>query len=412
MKKLNLATCLILSGSALFSQIPTGSLTGYWPFSGNANDLSGNSNNGAVTGCSLIADRFGNCDMAYSFDGVNNKIVVPNAPSIDMSNGTNFSVCFWMNTYTGISLPATMICKNLYGSNTGYQLFSAPGSYCNAFPGQLSFYTAPSQAACSNTNICAPANNNTWFFIVGVYNATANIASMYVNGVLQSATGIRSGSLSTSVPLYFGSQTNSTEFYKGALDDIRIYKRILTQTEITNLYNDPNPGPFTATVTDVTPPANQTVCVGNSATLSAISGSNNLNWYSSLSSTLSLGNGTNYVTPTLALGTYTYYAKAVVCNSTVSAPVSFSVISCTGIYANSAAEINVKLYPNPNDGNFAIETGENSGLKIVNIYGQIILAETLLSGKDKIDLSKYPRGIYFGEVKQNNISKAFKFIIE
>ena len=42
------------------SYVPTDGLVGYWPFNGNANDESGNGNNGTVNGATLTSDRFGN----------------------------------------------------------------------------------------------------------------------------------------------------------------------------------------------------------------------------------------------------------------------------------------------------------------------------------------------------------------
>jgi hypothetical protein len=51
------------------SYVPTNGLVGWWPFSGNANDESGNGNNGTVNGATLSSDRFGNSGKAYSFDG-------------------------------------------------------------------------------------------------------------------------------------------------------------------------------------------------------------------------------------------------------------------------------------------------------------------------------------------------------
>jgi len=44
-------------------------LVAYYPFNGNANDESGNGNNGTVYGATLTTDRFGNTNKAYSFDG-------------------------------------------------------------------------------------------------------------------------------------------------------------------------------------------------------------------------------------------------------------------------------------------------------------------------------------------------------
>jgi hypothetical protein len=42
------------------SYVPTNGLVGYWPFNGNANDESGNGNNGTVNGATLTSDRNGN----------------------------------------------------------------------------------------------------------------------------------------------------------------------------------------------------------------------------------------------------------------------------------------------------------------------------------------------------------------
>ena len=48
--------------------VPTEGLIGYWPFDGNANDISGNNLNGIVNGATLTTDRSGNIESAYFFD--------------------------------------------------------------------------------------------------------------------------------------------------------------------------------------------------------------------------------------------------------------------------------------------------------------------------------------------------------
>ena len=49
--------------------VPTNGLIAWYPFNGNANDESGNGNNGTVNGATLTIDRNGNSDNAYSFNG-------------------------------------------------------------------------------------------------------------------------------------------------------------------------------------------------------------------------------------------------------------------------------------------------------------------------------------------------------
>jgi len=86
---------LVFSSISTFAQIPTDSLVAYYPFNGNANDESGNGNNGIVNGATLTADRFGNANSAYSFDGVSNYIEV--ADNSTLNFGTNdFSISMWL----------------------------------------------------------------------------------------------------------------------------------------------------------------------------------------------------------------------------------------------------------------------------------------------------------------------------
>jgi hypothetical protein len=77
------------------SYVPTNGLVGWWPFNGNANDESGNNNNGTVNGATLTADRFGNLNKAYSFDGVDDHIEVAHSPTLNCSV---VSVSVWFNT--------------------------------------------------------------------------------------------------------------------------------------------------------------------------------------------------------------------------------------------------------------------------------------------------------------------------
>jgi len=71
--------CFNLFAQNIPSYVPTNGLVGWWPFNGNANDESGNGNNGTVNGAILTTDRFGNDGKAYSFDGVSNYILVNNS---------------------------------------------------------------------------------------------------------------------------------------------------------------------------------------------------------------------------------------------------------------------------------------------------------------------------------------------
>ena len=101
MKK-NILTLIVFIYFSLIlkAQIPANGLVGYWLFSGNqlANYFSGNGNNGIINGATLTNDRFGNCNQAYKFNGVNNYIVVANSSTVDFNNTNDFTVAFWLKT--------------------------------------------------------------------------------------------------------------------------------------------------------------------------------------------------------------------------------------------------------------------------------------------------------------------------
>lgn len=82
------------------------------------------------------------------------------------------------------------------------------------------------------------------------------------------------------------------------------------------------PAPLAPTNTTV--PANQTICEVNTTTLSAISGAS-VSWFSSPSSTTSLGSGSVYVTAPLSAGVYTFYAEAATCTTSPRTPITITV---------------------------------------------------------------------------------------
>ena len=101
---------LILLFSVLFTtmsfaqvpaNVPANGLVGWWPFNGNANDESGNGNNGTVNGATLTTDRNGLTNSSFNFN-VNNwspggsggdKIYIPYNPSFNFSD---FTISTWV----------------------------------------------------------------------------------------------------------------------------------------------------------------------------------------------------------------------------------------------------------------------------------------------------------------------------
>ena len=209
-------------------------LIAYYPFNSNANDESGNNNNGIVSDAQLTTDRFGNLNSAFKFNGVSSYIeaTISNIPL----NNSSRTISGWFKTdypNAKFSNESTQICIINYGSLISKQRLSL----CIYLKGYLETTNGPSF---TNENDFYVNNynylDNNWYFFTLVYDG--NIISLYVNGVY---AGGKSINLETSnSPLRIGrriSGDNLNEFFKGTIDDIGIWNRALTEQEILAIFN-------------------------------------------------------------------------------------------------------------------------------------------------------------------------------
>jgi hypothetical protein len=227
-------TCNAVSGSL------TNGLVGYWPFCGNANDDSGNGNNGTNNGATLTTDRFGNSNSAYSFDG-NDWIEVFYNQILNF--GTNsFTLSCW-STKQGNNTFQHLITRNYVT-----QWPNAVGNYALRYENNtvVLFSSGNMDNITNGILVTSPQNNlNNWNHFVGVFNATNQTMQIYMNGNII-ATGPINPNLQNNDSIgnmYFGVEhptavlPSGPQFLTGKLDDIGIWNRALTQEEITNLYN-------------------------------------------------------------------------------------------------------------------------------------------------------------------------------
>ncbi|MBE2209887.1 MAG: hypothetical protein IAE84_20020, partial [Saprospiraceae bacterium] len=80
--------------------VPVNGLIGWWPFNGNANDMSGNGRHGSVNGPVLTNDRTGTPNSAYYFDGFNDLISL-SPLNVSFANGLTVSVWCKLEQSTG-----------------------------------------------------------------------------------------------------------------------------------------------------------------------------------------------------------------------------------------------------------------------------------------------------------------------
>jgi hypothetical protein len=229
-----LFSCCAASNAQIPSYVPTNGLVGWWPFNGNANDESGNGNNGVVYGATLTSDRFGNIGKAYSFDGVSNYIKTLGSSQY---NNTTISLNVWLKIPDIISGGIQFIV-NGNTNNAIWSIFCDNLGFGNLINQGCSGYSSNNFG-----NIPLP---NQWINVT--FLITPSNTTFYKDGVFISTFPNTTINLncSNSTGLYFGLDVIvDMEYFKGSLDDIAIYNRALTQQEISQLY--------TGTVTPPTP---------------------------------------------------------------------------------------------------------------------------------------------------------------
>ena len=425
--------------------VPTNGLIGYWPFTGNANDISGNNLNGTATGATLTTDRFGNSNSAYNFASTGQHIDFFNS---NTWSAGNHAISFWFNS--------------AYISGKDQFIFTKRNS-CLGGSGEASYLEARIN---TNTNSIdfgwgglnggyifnTPFTPNQWNHIV--YIVSGSNAYLYLNGVLTgtqnyvTATGnnsnLRAGNHSCSF---------SDDDYIGNFDDLGLWDRALTQQEITTLYNATN----CANNTTITPLTNS-LSTGDNAIFTASTSDpnpsyvwqsdlgqgfqtlNNFGNYSGVNSdTLNIANvllsahnqpirvittsGNCIDTSNVAIINIldTCITNVTIYDTLLTTVTDTLIINATITGLNPPSNQNtLKVFPNPANTHITIDYGNFNAmsgytLTIVNSIGQAVFTTQINQQTSYIDLSTWSgNGIYFVQIidPQNNTIENRKIVIQ
>jgi len=248
--------------------VPTNGLVGWWPFSGNAIDSSGNGNNGTVNGATLTTDRFGNANKAYYFSssGCATRIDANvNTSSISQA----LTISFWvLRQGNGCLNPRIWeFCPGPAGV-----VSSALEAYWYNNSNSLGIDHVTSTGNIIGSTIASPLSNNQWYHVV--YVNSLGYAKTFLNGNLISNV-ISNGNPVIANNFTIGRMGHSAfDAFNGKLDDIGIWNRALTPCEIQALYSGVASTPISNNlITQDTIKA-----CGDSVLVAATSGLNSYSW--------------------------------------------------------------------------------------------------------------------------------------
>jgi hypothetical protein len=248
-----LVCLLLLTGWLSVAQAdfdPNDSLILYLPFDGDAKDASGNGHHGAVNGAQLTTDRFGSPDSAYQFHqdkGRDDYIEITDTSALDLTN-TDFTLSAWIcQTKWNYNYSGVIFSKRnkKEGWHFAIQGKGGDGQY-DANTGwlkcRLSGTDGQKMYSHQKVKLC---NKVGWSHVVFTYDFSAKKGTMYINGekVREKKKPLYSPK-STGAKLLIGHDPNDDiggklehphKFF-GKLDDLRIYNRTLSSSEVRTLH--------------------------------------------------------------------------------------------------------------------------------------------------------------------------------
>ena len=231
--------------SSIFSQTKeSGDLIAYWKMDGNLIDELGNYdwiNYGA------ISNNNGMFDECYEFNnGTTGQYC--EAPSVSLHDEASISC--WIYFYPGQLFDGGIIFKT-HGSPHGDQAIFGFQTGNN----EIVFYVTHNSLNSNHTHMKVSYNINTWYHLVGVFDGPNKELRVYLNNVKHVKASNGNVIYNPNTKLKMGMQKRASRSFRGKLDEIKLFDKALTDSEVQELFN-----PIDPPIVDLGP--DQAICEG------------------------------------------------------------------------------------------------------------------------------------------------------
>jgi len=394
------------------SYVPTNGLVAWYPFNGNANDESGNGNDGVVNGAILTSDRFGNVGKAYDFNGTSSYI----SNIISQNDLDSFTVSIWYYSPTPSNSVACLynIWDATIETNQAHlNLTNTPSTFLYSWIngiGQIDDEFGTRDISNWHQVIIVKASDSQFTFVDGV----ANFGSLSGTNISFNFNKFELGRELTSGGLL--PQT----YWIGKLDDVGFWNRALTQQEISDLYNS-------CELSVNTQPTNQTININNTTqfVVGSSDPSANFQWQTDLGvgfqNLNNVGQYSGTATNTLNVSNVTISNnnqpfRCIVTSGSCSDTSNVAVLTVNnnvGLNETSQDKL-FSVFPNPAQSVINVKADSKLIGSVYSIYdntGRVVLTGKLNSQNTTIELGNLSSGIYMFSVGEN-MKQTFKVIKE
>lgn len=210
-----------------------------YKFDTDASDTSGNAHNGTATGATIASG-------IASFDGTDDYIRVPDSAAFSFTDGSGndepFSISVWVHPTTPTGSGEVIVFKYYVPDaqqEWGLQ-FIATGAI------QMACFTTGGKFVAGRST--STYTQNAWMHIVATYDGSETTGgfTIYVDGTDDTGTpasstpytGMTAGTEDVFIGAFRSAATTYGADFTGDMDNIRIYDRELTSSDVTDLYNE------------------------------------------------------------------------------------------------------------------------------------------------------------------------------
>jgi hypothetical protein len=217
-------------------------LMSYLPMEGSFADAVGSHSGTGLNGAAFSSNsRIG--IQTATLDGADDGISIS---SIDL--GSQFSILLWAKIDGGTGTIQTLLTNSNGGASNGFRFFI---NSINTDDGRIKFETGNGSSSKKISSVSGAVKYGAWNHLAVTVNRATGKGTIYVNGV-SVASGTLLQNFNTSAILSVG-KTNSTQLFKGSIDDVAIFNVRLSATDIQTIYSQqlpdaaspsPSPSPF------------------------------------------------------------------------------------------------------------------------------------------------------------------------
>ncbi len=269
-----------LSGMQIVNKTPVNAectptpagLVAWWPGEGNLYDCIGTNNGIASSGLTYTNGEVGS---ACAMNSYNSYFHVPASPALNVGAGDGLTIETWIKPSTVNGLQPIVEWNDEVGQAIGVQF------WIGQYPWSQGVLCASFLETNVNNYIQVPSPSgtlvaNTWQHVAVTYDRTSHVIKVYVNGAVVGQSTWSGDVPLTSYNFWVGRRPEDCgggcwtdgAYLSGPLDELSLYNRALSQTEIAAIYNAGSAGKCQSVASIIQQPLNQTTVTGSGATLS------------------------------------------------------------------------------------------------------------------------------------------------